>query len=116
MSICTPVCPICLKNYNKDVKPNILQPCGHGLCSTCIAKLEERDELIRCPTCRKIIETYTKNYDLRTICDDIETDPTFWGRKLMELVNLPGTEIFCIGKASSGCTIFMLNAHPIFFK
>lgn len=93
MSLCTPTCSICLKNYNKDVRPVSLQPCGHGICTTCIANLELRDELAKCPLCRKTIEGHTPNWDLRTMCDNVEADPTYWGRRLMEVVQLPGSQI-----------------------
>lgn len=93
MSLCTPTCSICLKNYNKDVQPINLHPCGHGICTICLQTLQLRDELAKCPLCREIIEGSSPNWDLRTMCDNIESDPTYWGRRLLEVVNLPGTEI-----------------------
>lgn len=93
MSLCTPTCCVCLKNYNKDVKPVSLHPCGHGICLHCISNLELRDEELKCPLCRKEITSHAPNYDMRTICDEIEADPTYWGRRLMEVVQLPGSQI-----------------------
>ena len=37
----TPLCPICRKNYCDKVKPITLQPCGHGICSTCYSTLKD---------------------------------------------------------------------------
>lgn len=93
MSLCTPVCSVCLKNYNKDVRPVSLHPCGHGICKTCIGSLELREEIVKCPQCRCIVEKHQPNYDLRTMTDEVESDPTYWGRRLMEVVQLPGSQI-----------------------
>lgn len=91
--ICTPSCPICLKNYNQDCKPMTIQPCGHGGCEKCIDILFARHTNPTCPICRTNIEKKIPNYDLRTITDCVEADPTYWGRRLIEIVRMPGEEI-----------------------
>lgn len=91
--ICTPSCSICLKNYSKDCKPVILQPCGHGGCSTCIDTLQSREQDAKCPICRATIQASPPNYDLREITSNVERQHTYWGRRLMEIVDLPGNAI-----------------------
>ena len=93
MAICTPICPICLKNYSKECTPVSLQPCGHGICTICISNLELRDECPNCPVCRTPIEGHAPNFDLKTMCDDVEIDPTYWGRRLVEVIHLPNQTI-----------------------
>lgn len=93
MSLCTPTCPICLKNFNNECVPVTLQPCGHGGCQVCIQKLIERSEVASCPVCRTLIVNTTPNYDLKTITDEVESDPSFWGRRLLEILHLPGQQV-----------------------
>lgn len=93
MSINTPICCICYRNYNKDIEPRTYQPCGHGACAECTTRLYvEQDDPI-CPQCRVPIEHNTPNYDLKNITDGVDRDSSYWGRRLMELINIPGTKI-----------------------
>lgn len=90
--ICTPTCSICYKNYSKQVVPTMMQPCGHGNCSDCINRIMEADNPT-CPLCRTQITKVVPNYDLIEITENITLDTTFWGRRLMEIVAMPGQTI-----------------------
>ena len=91
--LCTPSCSVCLKNYSKECKPVVLQPCSHGLCETCVNTLKNRNENPLCPVCRTSIVQSKPNYDLREITNDVDRQDTYWGKRLMEIVDLPGQEI-----------------------
>lgn len=93
MSICTPICPICYRNYNKGCQPRVYQPCGHGACAQCTTTLYVNDDQPKCPLCREEIEHNTPNYDLIQITENVEYEESYWGRRLLELIDLPGEEI-----------------------
>jgi hypothetical protein len=47
-------CPICLDLINGKSDMSISN-CGHFLCSECFEELKERNEIVKCPECRKKI-------------------------------------------------------------
>jgi len=94
----TPVCPICLKNYNCKVVPKILYPCGHGMCNKCLHDFRAHamdtdgtiDEL-KCPTCREIIVHDFENYDLQGITSDVDhSTMPYWSKRLLEAIDTRG--------------------------
>lgn len=95
--ICTPTCPICLKNYSKECRPVVLQPCGHGGCTECIETLQSIHDESNCPICRENIISHRPNYDLREITDSVGMQESYWGRRLMETIQIPGQNI-CISE------------------
>lgn len=54
-------CPICYMPYNDTTNaPQVIVPCGHTLCKSCVKKIVESDN--RCPECRAVIERVVKNF------------------------------------------------------
>jgi len=51
-------CPVCLEIYSAILKPKLLIPCGHSLCTVCLESLKD------CPLCKKIIYSSIVNYSL----------------------------------------------------
>jgi hypothetical protein len=98
--LCTPKCPICIRNYSNKVIPTVLYPCGHGLCKTCIQKYrtvqhDEGNEEIPCPICREPIVKDFNNYDLRAITENVYNDElSYWSKRLIEQVDLEGSELY----------------------
>ena len=43
--------------------------------------------------CRVEIEHNTPNYDLIQITERVEYEDEYWGRRLLELIDIPGEEI-----------------------
>lgn len=93
MSICTPICPICYKSYNKGCEPRVYHPCGHGACGQCTTRIYIDNDNPQCPLCRVEIEHNTPNYDLIQITERVEYEDDYWGRRLLELIDIPGEEI-----------------------
>ena len=97
----TPTCPICIKNYSSIVIPQILYPCGHGICQKCFDdfktyEFEENgnvDEL-KCPQCRQIIIQSFENYDLQHITNNVDLNSMpYWSKRLLEAVDTRGAVI-----------------------
>jgi len=102
--LCTPSCSICFKNYYKDCNPVVIQPCGHGGCSVCIEKIRIREDA-KCPICRGPIENASPNYELREITNSVDRQDTYWGRRIMEIVDLPGQNIEISSNIEPFCEI-----------
>ena len=63
-------CSICLENYNNNLCiPVICDPCGHGLCQTCLDSWK-RQGRNTCPQCRQIINSSVINRSLIDILDN----------------------------------------------
>eukprot|EP00798_Chlamydomonas_sp_ICE-L_P016383 gene16383-22584_t len=61
-------CPICYDlMVPPDHAPQLLFPCGHTFCSTCIATHMDKLKKIHCPVCRKQIESRAPNYSLQQL-------------------------------------------------
>jgi hypothetical protein len=56
------ICPVCHKEYCDDVKPQLLFPCGHGLCNVCL-ELCRQHAHNKCALCRSDIAMHCPNYD-----------------------------------------------------
>ncbi len=69
-----------------------IQPCGHGNCEDCLRRISNSDAA-NCPLCRTPILKYVPNYDLIEITEKVNRDTSYWGRRLMETVNIPGETI-----------------------
>ena len=102
--ICTPTCSVCYKNYSENVIPVTLQPCGHGNCSECANRIIESDNP-SCPLCRASVVKHVPNYDLIEITEKVKLDTSFWGRRLMETVSIPGQTIEISEKIKPFCKI-----------
>lgn len=89
-TVITPQCPICHRQYTQRVKPITMQPCGHGVCSSCSEKLEIHatlDSPAMCPLCRETIEAVKPNWDLREITNNVNTDMKygFWEKQIRNM-------------------------------
>ena len=98
INVVTPTCPICHQHYTCRVKPVTIQPCGHGVCNTCVDKLEEHGSLDNpslCPLCRGPIESIKPNFDLREITNNINVDSKlgFWESQIKKMTNVQGKKI-----------------------
>jgi len=102
----TPLCPICRKNYCDKVKPITLQPCGHGICSTCYSTLKDYamqvdedgrpvETPVKCPRCRKDIVHERPNYDLREITANVNIDHKtgYWEKQILKLCDSKGYKV-----------------------
>jgi hypothetical protein len=58
-----------------------------------MASLFLHNEEPDCPMCREKIEGNSPNYDLKQMTDNVEFDSSYWGRRLMEIVHIPGEPI-----------------------
>ena len=94
--VVTPLCPICTRNYTKHTKPMSLQPCGHGICKSCLDELKQHShyEAI-CPICRGTIISEAPNYDLREITENVNNKEIngHWERHVSEIATLRGHNI-----------------------
>lgn len=105
----TPICPVCRKNYSDKVKPMVLQPCGHGICSICLTTLKEyvtqevdengnptlEETPAKCPTCRQSIVHHRPNFDLREITRNVNMDHVsgYWEKQIIQMCELKGVRI-----------------------
>lgn len=63
-------CIVCLESYDeKDHRPLIHIPCGHGTCSRCITLLSNPK---KCPECVSPVDVSVQNYDLLRILESIK--------------------------------------------
>lgn len=97
-AVSTPSCPICHKQYNYRCKPMTLQPCGHGLCMSCLEVLKANsslDEVALCPLCRDPILTEKPNWDLREITNNVNHDQKtgFWENQILKMHCLRGRKV-----------------------
>ncbi|GAX84640.1 hypothetical protein CEUSTIGMA_g12061.t1 [Chlamydomonas eustigma] len=61
-------CPICYDlMVPPDHAPQLLFPCGHTFCNTCINNHMERHRKTHCPICRKKIDSRAPNYSLQQL-------------------------------------------------
>lgn len=95
----TPACPVCLKNYDCNVIPQILYPCGHGICMGCLKEYrshaaEDDNDHVTCPLCRATIENEFHNYDLQHITNEVNMSLLpFWGQRFIESLDNTGNEV-----------------------
>lgn len=97
-TVSTPSCPICHKQYNYRCKPMTLQPCGHGLCMSCLQVLQGNsslDAIALCPLCRDPIENEKPNWDLREITNNVNHDlkTGFWENQILQMHCLRGRKV-----------------------
>ena len=59
-------CSVCL---DIQVFPRTFQPCGHSLCSPCVANLQQ------CPQCRQPVETHAPSRELENLISTLVTVP-----------------------------------------
>ncbi len=93
----TPLCPVCRNNYSDKVKPNVLQPCGHGMCSECLDLLKDYSETksVQCPICRRRAVVFVPNYDLLSITSNVNNDHVtgYWEGELLKHCKTRGLKI-----------------------
>jgi len=86
-----PKCPVCWNRYSKINKPLVLQPCGHGICETCMAKYRSDEEEVTCPKCREVVIEEKPNFDLLDCIP--EEEPDTWCQQLIEFHKKSGVTV-----------------------
>lgn len=60
-------CVVCLELFNlASNSPTVLSPCSHTICDQCAKQLS------KCPICRRIIISCSKNYGLEEVLRDVD--------------------------------------------